>query len=234
MTFATLALLSGCSRRADIGYEVTVTVNDHGVLRSRSANWRYSIRGGGFPNAYNTRFRGEAIPIDLGAKGTLYVLTVGREREKGWPVTSEPIIAYGSELFGEKARINRGEPTRGLDPLQQVQELRAMTGREANLQCGNLPGYASCPFMVRFRDESDPMSVEAVNPADLAATYGPGVSLLPIRVRLTANDVTVQGIARRLKWVSRPASISLDGKPIQSGWALTAMLQTRAFRNLQD
>jgi hypothetical protein len=66
---------------------------------------------------------------------------------------------------------------------------------------------------------------------NLAAIYGPGVSLSPITIQLTDEDPTDQGISKRLHWVSRPQSMSLNGKMFQSVGPVPGMLQTRAFMN---
>jgi len=224
-------IASGCSKQSSISYRVTVTVNDHGTQRSGSGVWKYSLKGGGFPNPYTTRFWGEAFPIDMGSKGRLYVLTVGRNPKTGLPNFQDDIIAYGRDLFGEVARIHRGERIKGLNPEQQMDELRGMIGRKASLDCAHLPGYTRCPFLVRFRNEQDPMTVEAVDPTNLAATYGPDVSLSPITIQLTDEDPTDQGISKRLHWVSKPQAMSLNGNMFQSIGSVPGMLQTRAFKN---
>ena len=56
------------------------------------------------------------------------------------------------------------------------------------------------PMMVRFADESDPTSVALVDPDDLAASFGEGVSLRRITVELTDDPVTAS-IEDRLGWL---------------------------------
>lgn len=55
-------------------------------------------------------------------------------------------------------------------------------------------------MLVTFRDIDDPASVEKVDPANLAATFGEGVSLKRITVELTDGPVT-RGIEERLPWL---------------------------------
>jgi hypothetical protein len=55
-------------------------------------------------------------------------------------------------------------------------------------------------MLVTFEDLTDPSSVLAVNPDDLSATFGDGISLKRITVELTDDPVT-HGIVQRLKWL---------------------------------
>ena len=213
ITIAGLVLLAGCNRPVEVGYRVTVTVDDNGTLHTGSGVWRVAMRGGGFPNEYTSTFHGEAIPVDLGTKGTVYVLIAGRD-DQGNPTSTDDLELYGRHLFGEVARITRGEKAKGLNPLEQMEELRTMTGQTALLDCAHPPTkYTSCPLMVRFRDEKNPMSVEAVDPLDFAATFGPSVALKPIKVQLSDEAVTA-GIAKRFEWWNEYLSKHFDGSPM--------------------
>ena len=56
------------------------------------------------------------------------------------------------------------------------------------------------PFLVRFRDLKNPMSVEEVQPGNLAATFGGGARLLRATIEMTDAPVTT-GIETRLPWL---------------------------------
>lgn len=56
------------------------------------------------------------------------------------------------------------------------------------------------PMLVTFSDIADPASVKLVDPADLAASFGPGVKLKRITVEITDDPVT-SGIEKRLGWL---------------------------------
>lgn len=56
------------------------------------------------------------------------------------------------------------------------------------------------PMLVTFGDEADPMSIEKVDPQNLAANFGEGVSLKRITVQATDAPVTT-GIEKRLEWM---------------------------------
>ena len=63
----------------------------------------------------------------------------------------------------------------------------------------NLPGL-SIPYFVRFRDLADPKSVEQVDPADLAKSFGPEVRLKSLTVQATDAQVK-RVIEKRLGWL---------------------------------
>lgn len=68
------------------------------------------------------------------------------------------------------------------------------------------------PYLVRFRDIHDPKSVEAVEPDDLAASFGEGVKLHRITIQITDDPVTT-GIEKRLGWLADIHG-PLDGQKI--------------------
>ena len=67
------------------------------------------------------------------------------------------------------------------------------------------------PLLVRFRDINDPMTVERVDPGNLAASFGGGVSLTRASLETTRDPVTT-GIDRRLPWLKPLKGGYLDGK----------------------
>ncbi len=60
---------------------------------------------------------------------------------------------------------------------------------------------STLPLLVTFDDISDPITVRKVNPRDLAATFGPGVSLTAITVEKTAERVTEGRVGKLLGWL---------------------------------
>jgi hypothetical protein len=68
----------------------------------------------------------------------------------------------------------------------------------------------SYPMLVTFSDLDDPTSVERVDPDDLAASFGEGVTLKRITVQLTDDSVTT-AIEERLKWLVDPAVMGNPG-----------------------
>ncbi len=60
------------------------------------------------------------------------------------------------------------------------------------------------PLLVTFTDISDPKTVREVDPANLAATFGPGVLLKRLRLEITDEDVTEEKIESVLGWLDDP------------------------------
>lgn len=56
------------------------------------------------------------------------------------------------------------------------------------------------PLLVTFTDINDPNTVRQVDPDDLGATFGPGVSLKRITLDITDSEVTNKA-ARALPWI---------------------------------
>jgi hypothetical protein len=57
------------------------------------------------------------------------------------------------------------------------------------------------PMLVTFTDVADPASVTLVNPADLAASFGPGVALKGAWLEITDEPVSEGGVAAVLGWL---------------------------------
>jgi len=68
------------------------------------------------------------------------------------------------------------------------------------------------PMLVTFDDISDPKSVKLVDPLDLAASFGPGVSLKSVTIQITDEPVTQGRIERVLGWLSSAWPNRLDGQ----------------------
>jgi hypothetical protein len=206
---AACATLAGCSQKAEVNYRITVEVDDNGVTHTGSGVWNVKMEAGMFPNTYVSTFRGEAFPVELGTKGTMFVL-IAERNDKGHVLSGGGMATYGRHLFGDVARYARGEAQTHLNPLEETREFAAQLGKTATLDCANLPKTSTfCPFMVRFRDVRDPLTVEAVDPINLAASFGPGVRLLPLKVTITEDEVTV-GLATRLTWLGEFPESRLD------------------------
>jgi hypothetical protein len=146
-----------------------------------------------------TRLRGQATIVDLKQRGLMFCLLIGdsSRRESPW---SEPMNLL-SWTFRDRLV---GDPPVG----QQFDTLARERPRVA------LPLNA-LPMLVRFRDLSDPTSVERIDPLNLAAAFGPGVRLVRSTIEITDDPVTA-GIEMLLPWLagsSRTASIYRTGWP---------------------
>jgi hypothetical protein len=70
------------------------------------------------------------------------------------------------------------------------------------------------PPMVTFDDLARPDTVRAVDPADLAATFGPGVTLVSLTMEITDAPLTTGAMASVLPWLPdyRAKNWHLNGK----------------------
>jgi hypothetical protein len=57
------------------------------------------------------------------------------------------------------------------------------------------------PRFVTFTDVGNPKSVKLVDPANLAATFGPGFALKSVKLELTDEKVTTGLIEGALSWL---------------------------------
>lgn len=72
------------------------------------------------------------------------------------------------------------------------------------------------PLLVTFTDINDPTTVRKVDPDNLAATFGPGVSLKRITLEITDEEVTDGKIGQVLTWLTTVGDGMLDGRRIST------------------
>lgn len=58
------------------------------------------------------------------------------------------------------------------------------------------------PMLVTFKDITDPKTVELVDPFDLSASFGPGVSLKAVTLEITKERVTEGRVEEMLEWLT--------------------------------
>lgn len=176
----------------DYRYRLTVEVDTPEGVRSGSSVIEVEQSMGrtamsGFGKRINRRARGEAVSVDLPDGRTLFAL-LRSEDDVDWASavmqTAAPEIA--GESFEEK-----------FDNMLLIKGEKVLPRHWPPYSGGLvISGY---PMLVTFGDIDDPASVETVDPDDLAATFGEGVSLRRITVQLT-NDPVTTGIEQRLGW----------------------------------
>jgi hypothetical protein len=179
---------------------LTVALEDNGELRSGTtvvevasrSNWPASILPGVRPS--ESQARCEALFVKLGDRpgDNLFVLIGQRAiRLPNALILDKPLANVGYDYLG----------TEGKD------ELRAARGNAFDVPASELPP------MVRFRDLSDPATVEAVSPQSLERIFGPGVRYVQAKLQLTA-DPHASTIDAELPWLKRfRGGLALDGKP---------------------
>jgi len=149
-------------------------------------------------------FRGEAVALDLGSRGTLFALLKAGSDSRSGP---ESIVL---NTFGLP-----GGAFPGWD-AESLGKLRSLSGKR-ELPLENLP------MLVRFRDVNDPMTVEAVNPSNIAERFGSGARLVRATLEIVpagiwplnsfgiTGEPLTTGIQERLNWLRRLNGGYLDG-----------------------
>lgn len=125
---------------------------------------------------------GEAVAVDLGARGTLFVLLKDGSRTATFSsqaavIASAVFPGAGSETLAERFRRYRSETLKTRLTPEQL------------------------PLMARFRDRLDPTTVEPIADHDLAAAFGDGVRLREATLETTRDPVT-RGIEQHLNWLT--------------------------------
>jgi hypothetical protein len=167
---------------ATIRYRLTLAVNTPEGIKTGSGvievTYAKAVRLLGSSAEITTGVKGEAVVVDLGKRGILFALLKEGQSPRSapeWIVTK----AFGFPGGGI-----------GSPPDTDIARLRTLRGK------AELPSE-ELPLLVRFRDIHDPTSVERVDPANLAASFGPGVRLARATIEITDDPVTT-GIKKRL------------------------------------
>ena len=155
----------------------------------------YVSHGIDTPGSTVSSIRGEAVVLDLGTRGFLCWLLKADPERKG---SSGP--GYVSLAFPELARQIEAEASREPDKGKRfVVEADLLTRLKP---VGEIP-LKNIGLLVHFRDPNDPRSVERVDPFDMAAIFGRGVSLIKATMAITDDPIT-RGIEKKLPWLLTP------------------------------
>ncbi len=199
-------------------YRLTIEVEADGKVHTGSGVIEVTFKRHGWSDSQtlgvHPTIRGEAVPVDLGERGTFFVLL--QKSPNAGSVSDPaylPLRAFGLEsggLTGDKLRRLGSVSARAT-----VQDL---------------------PLMVRFRDAKDPMSVERVDPDNLEKSFGSGVRLIRATIETTKDRLTT-GILTRLPWLPDYHSKLFDGRRIHTIEApnrLANSLSSGAFKTPKD
>jgi hypothetical protein len=165
-------------------YRLTIEAEADGRPVTGSGVIEVTYRKADFPLssvAISTAVKGEAVAVDLGPRGILFVVLTG---PPGTTSADPPTMAVRT--------FNLAPSVGSLTP-QTLRRLGTLTAR-AEIPANLLP------MMVRFRDASDPKSVELVEPGALAKTFGTGVRFLRATAETTREQITT-GVDARLPWL---------------------------------
>jgi hypothetical protein len=194
-----LLALTGCDRYS-WHQKITLTVDTPaGEVSGTSVSavsWRkHWIRTDGMGWDYDVT--GEAVVVEVTPGRYLFALLIG---------------AGTTEYMGSVAAASIARRESRVIDGELFDEVRDRRDRAAGVIM--LPEY-QYPMLVTFDDLTDPMSVKLVDPANLAASFGPGVRLKSVVLEVTDEAVTGPKVEGILKWLEEVgmSRASLKGKP---------------------
>jgi hypothetical protein len=208
---------------ATLRYRLTLQAEVDGEPRSGSGVIEVTYSKNNDPisqAAFSIDVRGEAVALDLGPRGTLFALLKPDTDSRSGP---EYIVLRAFDFPGGAL------PSPVVTGLQQVRHLSGK--RELPLK--------SLPLLARFRDLSDPKTVEKVEPLELEKRFGAGVKLVRAEIEIVSaglwpfnrigvsGEPTTIGIERRLSWLPKYYDLKLDGQRYE-----TASSQARFANSL--
>ncbi len=184
-------------------YRLTVEIETPEGLRTGSSVIEVETSESSFPHStVNHRVRGEAVAVDLPGGKTLFAL-----------LRSESDVAWASRVM---FMLAPEAPDTAPDPFQaRFDNMLNLSGPVALPRMwppvAHLSERSAYPMLVTFGDLDDPTSVARVDPDDLSASFGDGVRLKRITVRMTNAPVT-RGVVARLPRPSEKGFFNWNGR----------------------
>ena len=143
---------------------------------------------------------GEAVAVDLPGGQVLFALV-----PRDTLVQSVLDPEWKNDWVASAQKISGGDTPQG--PMAMKPTTPTERYKSGQKIVEDVPSY---PTLVRFRDINDPKTVEEVDPADLAASFGAGFKLKRITVEATDEKMTV-GIGELLGWLNQYRNRQLAG-----------------------
>jgi hypothetical protein len=179
-------------------YRLAIEVDVDGQVKSGSSVIQVTRRLDPVPGRpwghYSTAAIGEAVFVDLGPRGNLFVL-----------LTNEG--SKSPELLG--ARTFHFDPTDTTDTAEQQRRAKVLTAERAQAELRP----DQLPLLVTFANLDDPATARVVQPDEFAQVFGAGVRLRRAWVEMTSDPVT-RGIEKALPWWNKPLPWL---KPLEGG-----------------
>lgn len=214
--------LTGCAvaqTRETLRYRLTVEVETPDGVRSGSSV--IEVRAAENPDWVNPEgrgmrygFAGEAVAVDLPGDRTLFALL--KSDGGANDAATFPLLAFQDRLKSSTDGIGSMRILQGL-----VGESAPMPRSEVTLPNGGIE-VSAYPMLVTFRDITNPITIQRVDPDGLTGGFGPGYKLKAITVTITNEQRTV-GIEKRLEWISnvigtvvkRPKDVPIGNMPVE-------------------
>lgn len=195
-----LLTLTGCERYSwRQKFTVTVETPEGEVSASSvsQVSWsKHWIRTDGMGWSYD--LTGEAVVVEVTPGRYLFALL------KGAGTSAYMGSVAAASIAGREGRVIDGA---------LFDEVRDKRDRAAGAIAVPEVQY---PMLVTFGEIADPASVKLVDPADLAATFGPGVRLKSVTLQVTDEAVTEGVVAQYLQWLVDIWPNRLDGKRFET------------------
>jgi len=218
--------LAGCWKSEAFRYKLTLAVNTTDGIRRGSSVAEVVFWDVWFPEKGTMhKLRGEALYLDLGPGARPLIALLTRQlhvisgKERRWTLDAGPGTTQMSRLYGDPPSKNF------MDDVSRIAQRRGPRKISAS----------DLPDLVTFVDINDPNSVLEVDPNDLQATLGPGITWNEITLESTNEPITT-GIRTKLPWL--PAyfdkNLRLDGSNHGAKNELANILSWPDFDNFSD
>jgi hypothetical protein len=229
---AVMALaLAACGRSESYRYKLTLAVNTPDGIKRGSTVAEVLFRDVSIPERGTMhKLHGQALYLDLGpgARPLIALLTsqlhptyrpvvvIGGEAQR-WLRDAGPSIRLMCSIYGIAPSADY------MDDVPRIARLRG----PHNITPEDLPD------LVTFADINDPKSVIQVDPNNLQAALGPGVSWNEITLESTDEPITT-GIKAKLPWIPAYRHRMLDGNSLSYGKTLANTLGAFDFDQSGD
>lgn len=216
LVFCGTFLLLGCSgmvpsEAPSYRYKETVVVETPEGVRTGSTvievKMEY-INFGDHTNLLPSAYKGDAAAVDLPGGKVLFALLDSPEH-LDWAKTAFEYLIPQQPYNGNNTLKDRPE-------FRQYQLAMALRGPQIlprfRKTFGGTGTESAYPYLVTFLNNSEPATIQAVNPDNLTAIFGQGYKLKAIVLEKTDDPVS-GGIEKRLGWIRlyRDQNMRLDG-----------------------
>jgi hypothetical protein len=177
----------------NVRYRLTVEVQDGDRIKTGSSVIEVAyLMEDLFPDAHpDVTVSGYAPTIDLGGKGLLFLSFINPIRTPAQQKESNDLMRCGYSDIGCMPFVAYKLTKLIVSSSSSFHSERKAALTELFRQSGvrDVP-LAVLPKLVRFGDINDPHTLVQVSPYDLAASFGPGVTLKRVILQLTDDPIT--------------------------------------------
>jgi hypothetical protein len=216
--------LASCGRSESYRYKLTLTVNTPDGTKRGSSVVEVLFYDVSIPERGTMhKLTGEALYLDLGAGRRPLIALLSKQlhlenRKQSWsrdggPTDNLLLPLYGVTVPASTSALNY-VPT-----IARLRGARAITTHDL-------------PDLVTFADIKDPKTVIEVDPKDLTASLGAGVSWNEMTLEMTDEPIT-KGIALKLPWMPAYRATMLDGDPLHYFGAKATLPNTLSTADFQ-